>query len=256
MIHNLTRALLDQGWIDLKYPDQVLKEDFESLINDQYKERHQSSLIRFRIFSRRAKQGRRLLYHFTPVARNIAPAWDSPIRIYTAINRLALHNSDITRESIIDKLYPTSMISPGYYRSIFDQWYDLSGRRVLDLYCKSGSKALAVMLNGGQYFHVREDFDEPLRELADYTRMTRPQLDDGGIYDIIIISEDKPLARDKAEYRIAQYNGRASLLILMINKADLDYFKYIYKPQRILRINKGCYETVFADNYLLMIGQR
>lgn len=255
MIHNLTYALHKQGWRDLYYTDDILDHDYDQLIKSG-PTKHQSSKIRFEIY-RNYEPGRRLLYHFTPIARGAAPAWHSMSRIYTALNYMvAGRKRAITRENLVTALNRITIVPPNYYRAILEECFgNLTNLRILDLYPTSGSRGLAVMLSGGNYFQVKKMFEGPLRQLAARYKLVEPQLDDGSHYDVVFLSRDRPLLCELVEERIGKYGCVANTLLVMASKDDREYLVHKYRPRRVLRISRGVANTADEDNYLLAIDQ-
>ena len=255
MAHNLTHALYTQGWRDLCYTTDILDRDFEQLVNAP--DKHKASKIRFEVH-RDHYLGRRLLYHYTPIARGAMPAWDSMSRINSAINKIIAGGTrNLSRENIVSALNKISITPISYHRSYLSECFeDMSGLKVLDLYPTSGSRGLAVMLCGGSYFQVKKMFEGPLKEIASRYKLPEPMIDNGTHHDIVFLSRDRPVKRELVEERISKYGYMADQAVIMIEKQDRDHFVKRFKTSRVLRVSCGITETANEDNYLLIIDQR
>jgi len=251
-IHELTLELYNQGWRDIAYPDSVLRQDYDDLKNSSF-EKHQTSLIRYSAFDGRAS-GRRLILNFIPT---LAKDYWEIYPIYHRFNKEVSGWWDLTRERLVYDLslrYHTVRF-PGFFRSIFNQWYPISGKNVLDLHPDLGYKALGVVVDGGNYYHV-SDQKEALARLGEFTTSIIAPHEEGNHYDLAMISDVHPITLKEVDERINKYSSIADNLMVTISQADRQTAIDRYKPWRILRVKDIQGEKATKDNYILIIGQR
>lgn len=256
MLHQVTASLYEQGWVDLAYTDDLLKDDYEKFEADLGK--HQSSLIRFRVFPYYKRvSGLKLLYHFTPIARGAYMGWKSMNRIHTAMDNMIKGGyRDITRESLVFALNRFRITPPNFWKSVLMSWCDVGNADIIDFYPLSGSKALATSYLNGNYHHNRPILNNHLNNMVDYLGLPKIQTDCKKYYDYAFLSRHKPLDKEIAEKRIAKHQHRAKYCLIMVRQEDKKYFTEKYKIHRVLRINRGVAHSVNLDDYLLIIGQR
>jgi hypothetical protein len=248
--HDLAVELVEEGYVPIQYTGAILDEDLEILRNEDLK-RYQTSLIRFSAFSSIPPSGRRLIMHFMPChARN---CWDF-YSIYKTINKL-MHR-DFTREDIVYYLSKDNQISrhPAFYRALFNQWFDISGKRVLDMDPNWGFKALAVLIEGGEY-HCTSPYLPNLQEMAEYMGGT-VSAPDGDKYDLVIISDAVPVSIGEVDVLLTKYHGVGEYLMLSIKVDTIDDWKGLiekHKPERVLRVNNRMINTAKDDNMIMII---
>jgi hypothetical protein len=252
-IHELVSHLVLEGWIDVKYPDYVLKQDLEHLKNEDLSH-HQSSLIRYSAFGGQAF-GRRLVLHHIPT---LAKENWKPYDIYRALNQLFGGMYDVTREFLVYRLTLNyhKIRFPGFFRAFFGQWYSLGGRKVLDLYPDMGFKALGIMVDGGHYTHVNYDNSSHLAKMADFINGNISPHKLGNKYDIALISDVHPISLEELDERINKYKLTANNLVVVVSNVNWREAMDRYKPWRCLRIQNKIGSTAAEDNYILIIGQR
>jgi hypothetical protein len=251
-LHELISDLILEGWVDIKYPDYILKHDLEHLRNEDLSQ-HQTSLIRYSAFSGQSF-GRRLILHYIPT---LAEENWQPWALYRALNHLFGGLYDVTREYLVYQLalaYHTIRF-PGFFRAFLNQWYNLAGRRVLDLYPDLGFKALSVMVDGGHYSHVGPNANH-LAKMADFIGGNISPHRLGDKYDVAFVSDVHPISLEELDKKINNYKGVADNLIAVVSNIDWKEAMDRYKPWRCLRIQNRVGSTAAEDNYLLIIGQR
>lgn len=248
--HDLAVELVEEGYVPIQYTDTILEEDLETLKNEDL-QRYQSGLIRFSAFSSIPPSGRRLIMHFMPC--HARDCWDF-YSIYKTINKL-LHK-DVTREDIVYYLSRERQISrhPAFYRALFKQWFDISGKRVLDMDPNWGFKALAVMIEGGEY-HCTSPYLEHLKNMGDYIGET-VNAPDGGHYDLVIMSDAIPVEIGEVDVLLTKYRDVGEYLMLSVRVNTIEDWKGLiekYKPERVLRVNNRIVNTAKDDNMIMII---
>ena len=249
-IHDLAVELTEEGYIPIRYTDKLLEEDLELLKNEDLT-RYQTSLIRFSAFSSLPPSGRRLIMHFMPChARN---RWDF-YSIYGTANKLL--RKDITRENIAYYLSKTTQISrhPAFYRALFNQWFDVTGKRILDMDPNWGFKALAVLIEGGDYYCTSPYIDN-LKEMAEFVNGS-VYAPDGDKYDLVIVSDAVPVEIGEVDILLSKYREVGEYVMLSVRVNTIEEWKGLidkYKPLRALRINNRIINTAKDDNMIMII---
>lgn len=249
-VHDLAVSLVEEGYIPIQYTNKILQEDLENLRTESL-ERYQSSVIRFSAFSSIPPSGRRLIMHFMPCyARE---RWEF-YPIYNTINKL-LHK-DITRENIVYYMSRSRQISrhPAFYRALFNQWFNIENKRVLDMNPNWGFKALAVLIEGGEY-HCDSPYLDNLIEMGDYVGgvVAAP---DGGHYDLVIISDAIPVEIGEVDVLLEKYHGVGEYLMMSVRVDSIQDWKDLidkYSPDRVLRINNSIINSARDDNMIMII---
>lgn len=251
-VHNLTSQLFNQGWLDIKYPNDVLAKDYVDLRESSY-EKHKSSLIRYSAFDGHAI-GRRLILYFMPTLAK--ENWEI-YPIYHSLNKLVGGLYDITRERLVYdlSLKHHTVRFPGFYRSIFNRWYSVAGRDILDLYPDWGFKALSVLVDGGNYHYVGNQM-VPLARLAKFVDGNVAPYKEGNHYDLAMVSDIHPISLNEIDKRINKYSSIADNLMVTVAREDWQTAIDLYKPWRVLRIKNVQGKTANEDNYVFIIGQR
>ena len=246
-VHDLAVSLVEEGYLPVKYTDDILKQDLESLKNENVK-RYQYGPTKFSSFSNFPPSGKRLIMHFMPCYAE--KYWDF-YSLYKSINKL-LHN-DITRENVVYHLSKKHHIvrRSAFYRAIFQQWFDISGKTVYDLHPDWGFKALAIMVEGGHYYCNSPHINN-LKMMGEFMegKVDAPNLKK---YDLIILSDLSPMNINEVHSLISNFRGLAEYLMITIKNEDCQNLIKQYKPKCTLRFSDRVTNNTDADNYIMII---
>lgn len=253
-IHELADQIAAEDMLDFNYTDQLLKEDLEELKHTDIN-RHKSSLIRLIVFPQpNSHMGRRLRYHFLPWKKYLKGLMDRKISIYRALTRLVEKGRNLTRENLIREFeeYMPSIASPGLWRSVFQNYIDITNKKVYDIAPDWGAKLLAVSLEDGLYCHSSSEMHDKFAQLGNFLKRSVTL----GIPcqpDIIILSSHRPLDLLTAISRAKICEHYRARKILIIQSKDLKEFKKYHMPTKIVRIDTQMTTNANKDDLLLIL---
>lgn len=140
------------------------------------------------------------------------------------------------------------MVSPNFYRSIFRQWLDVNGLRVLDAQ-PDASKAAAVMLSGGEYICRQPD---QFRGLAEFLK-GKLNIAQPGTYDVMFLNGIRNLATADMKPLIERSLSLAKTLVVCVRSSAQTELAQHFKPKRILRLSNRQGTTAWKDNHIMLI---
>lgn len=274
-VHELADQIATQGLVDLNYTDEMLIEDYEKLKNASI-EPHKASLIRFEVYPiRPSHMGRRLRYTLFPWKEYLKGHLDRKVKVCRTLNRLLERKQDLTLENVIRELEIVNipnMLSPGFWRAIFQTHLSVKEKLVTDPYSEDfGAKFLATHFEGGFYNggsfignHV-EDFEKInlTHLLLDKMRssLVRPgsHVVDRG--SVLILSNHTPISLDLLHLRYNEYYftplkplpaNFEKDTIAIIRAEDLEEFKKIYVPKKVLRVSTIPTSNANSDDVIVI----
>lgn len=252
-VHRLTEALGRQGWIQPTYTNEIMQNDFNKLIAEDYT-KYQVSMIRYTTSILRRFYGRRLIYNFHEFPKKVRDCWSLARVMRVSIDGIIDSSKPLTRETIIDQMYsyvsPPALISPNYYRAIMSRWFTPNST-ILDL-TPTASKAIAAIICGLKYHAAKPvpSISKTL-EFIGYTQPIDPIYPN---YDYIILSMDRVSKRNNADM-IAKY-GKMGQFIVVVPNTELQFYKSRFNVVRVLRIALTHITHADEDDCLLIIDQR
>tara|TARA_R100001244_G_scaffold25113_2_gene25371 strand:+ start:38458 stop:39561 length:1104 start_codon:yes stop_codon:yes gene_type:complete len=252
-LHRMIQRLLDSGWNSIKYPTKELGEDLRRIIMEDYSI-FMSSIIRFHYNPKPNPAGRRVVLNFSEPDDETLAVWSDPKKLWQLLSPMFLSRAPITREKIVRRSLTNRIISPNFYRAIFNQWNPLKGLSVLDLAPHPG-RAIAVSVDRGEYHYAEKNFD--YNSLGDYlTSYNLPNLSPNNkpFYDVILLNGINPISLDNALPLYNYYKLLGKTIVIHLKKADLERAKKL-NPRRIVRIHSRLPSNPNLDNYLLMMDQ-
>lgn len=249
-VHDLAVELAQEGYIPLRYTKKILNDDLEDLKNEDLV-RYQHSLIRFSAFTSLPPSGRRIIMHFMPCYAE--ECWDF-YSLYRIINKLL--DKDFSREDIVYRLSKNHQITrhPAYYRALFNQWFPVAGKKILDLSPNWGFKALAVLIEGGEYY-CDSPYLNNFKKMAGYLGgyINEPNQSN---YDLAIVSDVKALKINQVDKAIAKHKHLADYLLLCVGVDTVEEWKFLigkYKPCRTLRVSTTMINQAKNDNMVMIV---
>ena len=249
-VHDLAVELVEEGYIPIRYTDEILNKDLEDLRNEDLS-RYQQGITRFCAYSPLPPSGKRLIMHFMPC--HAKDQWDF-YSLYRTINNLLPRN--LTREDIVYNLSKEhqNTTHPAFYRALFRQWFDIKGKSVYDLCPEWGFKALATAVEGGCY-HCDSPYLKNLQEMVEYVG-GEAYSPDQPHYDLIILSDARPVDVESAEALISNFRDISDYLMISVKADTVEEWKYLidrYKPEHALRIGTNVVSGPRGDNIIMII---
>ena len=146
-LHHLVKKLIDEGWRDLWYSEDLREEDAHKLMNEDLA-KYNPTLIRHNAFVE-DYPGKRIMLHYGGFE---AHRYWTTYDVYRALKDY--FDGDITRERVVYKLltHHIQVRHPGFLRSILERWLSIKGLKILDLAPDWGLRGLGIMAGGGCYY--------------------------------------------------------------------------------------------------------
>jgi hypothetical protein len=243
----MVSTLQSEGWLDLKYPPEVLRKEWLRIKNapliDSMLTSH--SWQRYGFFN---------ITHFMPIAKykvngvydefSLSSIWWHHYILYRAINNLVRFKRDITRASIIKKI--TRILSdrylkitgPMFYRYALQKYVNVQGKPVLDLSPSWGMRALATVAEGGDYFFPPNYvFAKPLQEMINFVG-GQAKADDGRRYHLIMVNDFLPIGLPQLLDRIKSAKTRADNVLAIFKKTDQRVIFDNFKPKQMIDLRR------------------
>lgn len=176
--HRLIEMTQQEGWVDLKYPRELMIEDFLKLREDRLDRFNwRRSLRIYGVHgSGMGYGGRLLLEHFHEIGafKSLAGAWLDSRTMYYAIRGMMSRKRDITRAALIREINtlggPRRAGEPflpcNFFRAVFRR-FGISGD-LADPEPSYGSKAIAAAVEGISYHHGNGPFSEISESIGDF----------------------------------------------------------------------------------------
>jgi len=247
-VHDLIARFSSEGWIDLKYPKSILKEDLRRL--------RQSDSNRFFVtpdtmsaylkygHPHLSTEGRALVEHFlkwgkySTGGRTLEDAWASPSCLHGAIQTLLNTKKDITRSNVVRYLgigggnrhSGPKFINPGFFFSAIKNFF-MATRTIYDHRPGFGSKMLAAsLLDCHSYVPNGGDF----HKMAAYVgcKIGEPQ----DRYDLTILSDIDPLDTEAALPLLDKYLRRSKGVLILVHKDSRGDIVAKYQPRKQIRV--------------------
>jgi len=242
MVHSLILRLLNEGWIDLRYPKSFLAKDLQRLkdcdSNRFFTEPGTVSAFLKYGHPHLSTEGRSIVEHFldwgneTDGRRTLRQAWESPSSLHAAIQLLLGTRKDITRSNIVRHLGISGgrrhsgpkFINPGLYYSIIKNFFN-KYQTIFDACPGYGSKLLAASMLGSEYISQCGH--------KDMAAFVGCKLGNRDRYDLAILSDNEPLHIDDAIKLLDKYLRRSAGVLVLVN--NIDNIPERLKPRRILK---------------------
>jgi hypothetical protein len=242
MVHKIITRLMSEGWIDLKYPTSVLRDDLKRLKQcDPNRFFCGGGTISAYLQYGKSIPGRAIVEHFlkwgecTDGRKTFQDSWVRPQSLYMSIDSLMRGRKDITRSNVVRKLSVEGgrrnagpkFTNPWFYYSIIKSFFP-SINSVYDSCPEWGSKLLACSLMGSSY-HYEGDF---LDRVASYVGCERKPKNN---YDLAILSDNQPLNASEALEKIERFSKISKNMLVLVGPDDIDTIKDVYPFRRKLK---------------------
>jgi len=239
VVHNLVDRIMNEGWVSIKYPKQILKKAAKYRRVRKLKFKISNNHYQYR--APRRNRVKSLYEHFfdwyetSPNNKiSVLEAWTDPILISKAINKLLIKKRNLTRYSICEYLNRhrgcgNRRVDPSFWSSISEIFGDIEGKSVLDLSPDWGWKFLAYRFLNIDY-HISNNYLKPLTDFVGFDI----QYDNKPVYDIVFLSNTEPISPELLLKRMKVYQKRAEYLFVIINQNDLKAVADKIKPSIII----------------------
>lgn len=215
-VHRLIKLILERGWVETDYPNNVLVEELKKINEDPERKFFRKGRIwttgnTGRIFVEQ------FFYWRIRGKRTIKTAWREPRSLSVAIGHIIKRKKNITRFNLMDRLikiptYYYKLVSPCVYRTIF-RYFKLRNLVVADPCPGPGSKAIAATIEGMVY-HSELELDKLGAFLGtSYERLDR------GIYDLVILDNNLIDDPDKIEALMEDWKNKASMMLVYVPRS-------------------------------------
>lgn len=241
-VHEIAAILAEEGLTPLQYTKPILGSDLDKVLSDNL-DRYQLSPIRFGVRTNQKIYGRRIINHFEPLNEVAIKTWANTAALVRAITHIVQSKKPLTMEGIVRRASGGGFVNPNFYRSWFRGRLSLAGSRVLDLN-PNGSRALAVMLEGGSYDAM--DYSK----LSDFLLITDINKDK---YDIAFLNGVSPVS--DIHQIISAYRDVAKTLVVCTKKELMSDMISLYSPKYTLRISIRTPYSAAVDDYIFIIDQ-
>ena len=247
-MHSLVKRLLDEKWIELKYPSQILEADLDRLRDcDSNRFFVEPTIVSAYLkygHPHLSMAGRALIEHFlqwgdcSDGKRTFREAWDAP-SLCGAIQEILMTAKDITRSTVVrylgieggDRHCGPRYFDPGLYYSLIKNFFGRMST-IYDHTPRWGSKLLAASLIGSEYVMPNIDDIDRLSEMASFVGCTL-----GGEksrYDISILSDTKPLRADVAIPLLDKFLRKSLGTLILVHRDSLDEIVAKFNPKKII----------------------
>lgn len=258
MVHNLINEILARGWKDIKYPEDIVINDYDKLRNYNLNKFFYSGLIRV---LEKKYVGMRLIEHFMPMGdvginRTYKEAWVDPTTLRVAITDLINKRKSITIRNIMSAITRAKnpkrevrfrILSPNMYRLLF-KTLGVSGK-VADITPCYGSKAIACAIENIDYYkinHLNDNFTALLKFLGVNHNIIKDE-----IYDWILLDNDM---RDNPSLlkNVKEWKDKAKNIFLFVLKERSEELKSILQPKRIYNIQSRVNTELGPDSIFIL----
>ena len=234
MIHTLIDRILQNGWIEIRYPRNILIDDFKNLKNDRLGRFNWGRSLRIHGCygnSRSKTYGRYILEHFLDLGdlgkRTFSETWSDPGCLYIAIRKVMKYKRDITRTSILREMNTANnksrsgprFIHPNFYRAIFRR-FKISGCKLADPSPGDGSKALAAMSEGISYYYGEDIFSRYVKDITKFLGVDASPID-GSRYDVAFLDFGWKPAPNLVE-ELCKWREQADQVLLYVPRSMKD----------------------------------
>lgn len=249
-VHRLIFRMVTEGWIDLKYPSEVLNNDLNRLMECD-SEAYFSGPSEVSAWSSIDGQyqglpGRRIAEHFLKwgdfsdgTRRTLREAWSDPSCLYASIESILGLRLDITRANIVRHLgiingrrnSGPKFISPWLYCAIIKSFFR-AHQTIYDHCPEYGSKLMAAGILKSDYA-MAQDHQEGLEQMAHFIgcNLCEPM----PRYDLSILSGMVPLTAGQAIPLLDKYLRRSNGVLVLVNRDDANKVSKTFKPKRMLK---------------------
>ena len=246
-VHSLIARLLSEGWIDLKYPKDVLKEDLTRLracdsnrffVNPTT----MSAYLKYG-HPHLSTEGRALVEHFlewgdySSGGRTLKAAWSNASCLHGAIQTLLDTEKDITRSNVVRYLgigggnrhSGPKFINPGFFYSAIKNFFAPTST-IYDHCPGFGSKMLAASLMNCEYIPNGGKF----QKMAAYVgcKIGEPQ----DRHDLTILSDTDPLKAEEAIPLLDKYLRRSNGTLVLVNRNSREEIVAKYPPRKQIKV--------------------
>jgi len=246
-IHKLAAYFHEHGVEPLRYTKAILDKDIDMVLSDDL-DKYQFSPIRFGIRSNNKVYGRRVIAHFETPDDTAVSTCDSPRALVRAITAITKSRKPLTRENITRRISSSGFINPNFYRSWFRGRLDIAGSNVIDM-TPNGSRALAVILDGGHYLPYEYDDMSRFVGVEPVRQVTHR--------DIAFVNGLTPVSDMKhMRHMMHMAKNVADVLVVCSGRELMSEMISLYSPKYTLRISVRPHYGATIDDYIFIIDQR
>lgn len=265
-IHQLIASLLNEGWVNPRYPPEALALDYYNLKNRPW-ENYASSVNYVNLHAYKNPPGYLTATHFakdlgsvTTGARiSLRDAWKHKQWLKRAIEGNLRLGRDVTRTSLIralttfitwrERFCGFRFLSPLFYHAIIKNILKLNNPVILDAKPLMGTVLMATALSKGTYITA----DDPT---IDVTAMGKhfgidTIVDDGETTADVVFTGMNNYTPDEARELIARYKHRCDMLIIPMNPWYAEELKVTHPPKRTIRAKLGIHQIRFLDSLFI-----
>lgn len=246
-IQEIVSRILEEGWIDVRYPNEILENYWQSLLNISFVSKVPVNRLYF--YRDGYSDSFKILLHFMqnmPAFHQndrvpVIETWKSPQWLRRSVESCLRKRIDVTRANVIARLSNVhyqnrysgiNFINPMVYRVFFNNILKLKKPKVLHLNCDLGSALLGTGMVGGSYRCLK--MTESITGISSLTK-TEAKEYEGDPVDLCFDGL-QPSSIDQILSKIAKYKSVAKTLVLCIKPEDVEAAKKIAKPDRIVQI--------------------
>lgn len=243
-IHELADELLNEGWIDLKYPLEILSKDYDEFLNNDYMV-YQYTPNKFVAVNGKKYRCRKIVEHFFPISSykgdgnrlTVYEGWSNRRMLYTAISSLMAMGVSISRTNIVRHMFGNydirigpRMPNPCFWRAVINTLTpDITS--IHDIDPGWGGKALAAAAQGIKYRYSNTQFAESFNEMGDFICADIAKYD-GEQCDLCILN-NLPLCGTSAINRLDKFHDNYKYCMVFVYMPDVDdVITRFGKPER------------------------
>ncbi len=256
-IHEVLQSVLEEGWINPRYPDEALEQDRRDLDNKQW-ETYAPSLNMVNLYGGIRTPGFVTAINFMRDAGSVTTGYRSSLRdgwansrlMRKAIEHLLRMGRDITRTRLIRTLctgvrlkrqYPAGFRfnSPLFYKAMFTKIFKLKCPTILDIVPDLGASLIGTgMMKGIYYYNNVGDFGHQATGLGRYLGVETKE-DDGSKKADVGLTGLRAYSVEDAMRLVERYKSRCGMLLIPMTPWGGDELKQKLPPKRILRARLG-----------------
>lgn len=246
-VHEIIRDLLEEGWVDPRFLEETLVEDYEAVkaCDINY---HIHGTAKMDMYNGGNKRpGAYLSMHFLDWGslsepHRITPkeAWTQPKTLLRALDGVIQQKEDITRRSLLrrmcvyggDRISGPRLIPPSFFIAILKHVFKhVKNPTVLDVNPGLLNIATATAIVEGAYVSHRD-----LSEFAEFTGQSM-LIDNGQRVDIAFLTEARNQEVDEVLEQVDIYQRRADNVVAFVKAEHRDELFNAKRPKRTVITN-------------------